>query len=194
MPLRLRDWTFPMISIFLLIITFPLTHLFLGESFDYFISSLPPSLTILKFHENSDFNHPLSCLPSSLRYLELGNDFDSSPNPLPDSLEILLFNSSFNKVINNLPLNLKVFESSHLKKPLPSLPSKLEQLINSIHWRLHTPLYYFLIVIQKKRWIYLPLTQTSVSSNISFFNQLHFPQSQRVIFGVMFNNTSNNLA
>lgn len=88
------------------------------------IKSFPPNLVVLKFDFDSNFNKPLLNLPSSLRWLELGDKFNQSI-VLNEGLEYVRFGKYFNSPIESLPSTLiylelgQDFDWNNMKTELP---------------------------------------------------------------------------
>lgn len=75
------------------------------------IKSFPPNLVVLKFDPRSTFNKPIHDLPSSLRWLNLGNNFNNKIT-FNEGLEYVSFGKKFNKKMI-LPSSLIYLEFCH---------------------------------------------------------------------------------
>lgn len=110
-----------------------LTHLIIGDEYNYPLDNLPQTLTYLVFTNYSKFSHPLNNLPISLIYLKFDYyvKFSHPFNNLPQSLKYLKLND-FNQPINNLPKSLIYLELDYeFNQPIDNLPQSLLYLILS---------------------------------------------------------------
>ncbi len=121
-----------------------LTHLNFGDNFNQSVDKLPNNLTHLTF--GIRFNQSVENLPANLTHLTFGYEFNQSVNSLPDTIKELTYWSKsklnniptsieytniifskydkYNKVIDNLPINVKIIrinkpDKAHYLKKIP---------------------------------------------------------------------------
>jgi len=109
-----------------------------GKSFNNDISILPPNITTILFHSESDFNHEIKYFPYNLRKIVFGKIFSKPLDYLPLSFEVLEFVplSEFNCDLYNLPPSVKkITLGTNFSKSINCLPSNLEYLkISSLYY------------------------------------------------------------
>jgi len=84
-------------------------YLGFGYEFNQTLDNLPGSMKKIMFTANSNFNHPLDCLPSCLEYLILPGNYKCRIDNLPNSLKHLELDYSYQNSLNNLPKSLEKF-------------------------------------------------------------------------------------
>jgi hypothetical protein len=121
-----------------------LTHLTFGYTFNQLVDNLPNKLTELTFGDC--FNQGVDNLPNNLTHLTFGRYFNQSVDSLPDTIKELTYWSEsklnniptsieytniiftkydkYNKVIDNLPINVKIIrinkpDKAHYLKKIP---------------------------------------------------------------------------
>jgi len=105
--------------------------IFFGKSFNNNISILPPNITTIIFHSESEFNQEIKDFSYNLQKIVFGKNFSKSLEYFPVSLEELEFEpqSVFNNDLSNLPPSVKkITLGRNYSKPLNYLPFNLEYL------------------------------------------------------------------
>ena len=105
--------------------------IFFGKSFNNDISILPPNITTIIFHSESEFNQEIKDFPYNLKKIVFGKYFSKSLEYFPVSLEELEFEpeSIFDNDLSNLPPSVKkITLGTNFSKPINYLPTNLEYL------------------------------------------------------------------
>ena len=112
-----------------------LTHLTMGEWFNWSLPLLPSSLISLVL--GYQFNRSIWRLPRNLRHLELGYNFNQEIDDLPPRLESLSLTTNYNLDVSHIPRTIKRLRIYYVQQwadyfvdlSSVTIPSKKEDMV-----------------------------------------------------------------
>jgi len=105
--------------------------IFISETYNRTIGTLPSTIENIMFDNNSIFDQPIDNLRPGIKTIKFGCKFSQNLDNLPDGIESIEFSefSEFNKPLDNLPTSLKkITFGKFFNTPCNNLPRNLECL------------------------------------------------------------------